>query len=407
VETAALVVRPDRFVAGGDAMARDDDGRVVFVGGALPGETVSVEVTEARKDFARARVLAVVETSPDRVEPPCPQRRAGCGGCDWQHLAVGAQLGAKVAVIADALRRTARLPDAVVVAGASVPAEGYRTTVRVVGTDEGVAGFRQESSHDTVGSAGCLVAHDRLVELLDGIRVSPGLEVTLRCSTSSDERLAIWDPRAGAVTGLPDDVATGADAVMHQRIGSVDLRVSAMSFFQSGAHAAELLVDAVKRSAPELGGARRVVDLYGGVGLFAATVVPDGVAVTVVESSRPALADARVNVPHAHVVDSEVARWRPQGSRRRAGSGASFADVVIADPPRTGLGAPGAATVAAIGADTVVLVSCDPAAAARDTTLLVRAGYRHVTTEVLDLFPHTHHVEAVTRFTRAAPGEVR
>jgi 23S rRNA (uracil1939-C5)-methyltransferase len=385
-------LRPDRHVAGGDTLARDPDGRVVFVRGALPGEAVVVEITESRKDFARADVVEVVEASRSRVTPPCPHRLEGCGGCDWQHVAPAAQLDAKVAVVADALRRTARLQHPVVVAGGSVPTEGYRTTVRVVGTDEGTAGFRHERSHDTVDASGCLVANPRLVELIDSMSLTPGLEVTLRCSTSTSERLALWDPRLGEVVGLPADVATGADAVFHQTVGGAQLRVSAMSFFQSGPEAARLLVDAVRRAAPELRQARHVVDLYAGVGLFAAAAVPAGVPVTMVESSLTAVADARVNVPEAEIVAAEVGRWRPRGSQDT--------DVVIADPPRTGLGAPGTSAVLAAGAATVALVSCDPAAGARDTALLIGGGYRHESTEVLDLFPHTHHVETVSRFTR-------
>ncbi|CAN5359937.1 TRAM domain-containing protein [soil metagenome] len=392
-------------MAGGHTIARDPDGRVVFVRGALPGETVMVEITESKKDFARADVVDVIEPSASRVVPPCPHRLEGCGGCDWQHVAPTAQLAAKVSVVTDALRRTARLPDADVVAGGSVPADGYRTTVRVVGTDQGTAGFRQERSHDTVSADGCLVAHPRLVELIDSMSLTPGLEVTLRCSTSTSERVALWDPRLGEVLGLPADVATGADAVFHEAVGRAQLRVSAMSFFQSGPEAARLLVDAVRRAAPELTGARHVVDLYAGVGLFAAAAVPAGVPVTLVESSLTAVADARVNVPGAEIVAEEVGAWRPGRSRRGGGGGSDrgrsrVTDVVIADPPRTGLGAPGASTVLAVGAATVVLVSCDPAAAARDTALLVGGGYRHGGTEVLDLFPHTHHVETVTRFTR-------
>jgi 23S rRNA (uracil1939-C5)-methyltransferase len=401
VTVSTTDLRPDRHVAGGDTLARDPDGRVVFVRGALPGESVRVEITQSKKDFARAEVVEVLEPSASRVTPPCPHRLEGCGGCDWQHVAESAQLDAKVAVVIDALRRIAHLDDAVVVSGGSVPHEGYRTTVRVVGTDDGTAGYRHERSHDTVVGHGCLVAHPRLVELIDSISLTPGLEVTLRCSTSTSERVALWDPREGHVVGLPADVTTGADAVFHQAVGQAQLRVSAMSFFQSGADAARLLVEAVRRAAPELTGARHVVDLYAGVGLFAAAAVPAGVPVTLVESSLPAAADARVNVPRAEIVTAEVGRWRPERSQGGRGRGhQSLTDVVIADPPRSGLGAPGMSSVLAVGAATVVLVSCDPAAAARDTSLLLEGGYHHDGTEVLDLFPHTHHVETVTRFRR-------
>lgn len=397
-DSGAVELRPERHVAGGETLARGDDGRVVFVRGALPGELVAVTVTEVKRDFARAEVVAVREPSPDRVTPPCPMRLAGCGGCDWQHLDPSAQLDAKRSMVLDALRRTAKLDDPVVEAGRSVSPSAYRTTIRVVGTPDGAAGYRKERSHHTVDAAGCLVAHPLVAELLPQLRVTPGLEVTLRASTATGERNALWDPREGAVEGLPVDVTTGADAFVVEQIGHARLRVSAMSFFQSGPAAAGLLVDAVGRAAPELVGARHVVDLYGGVGLFAATVVAPESRVTIVESSAPAAADARHNVPHARVVRSEVGRWRPSPDPRPN----RVIDVVIADPARTGLGKPGVAAVAATAAATVVLVSCDAGSGARDAMLLRAAGYHHERTEVLDLFPQTHHVETVTRFTRTS-----
>ncbi|MEY4174206.1 MAG: hypothetical protein RI900_1371, partial [Actinomycetota bacterium] len=134
VETVA-----ERMAAGGDALARMPDGRVLFAEGALPGERVRVQVTQAKKDFARGVVADVLEVSPHRVVPPCPEVARGCGGCSWQHADSAAQLVMKADVVRDALRRTARMPDATVVEGGSVPAHGYRTTVRLAVRDDGDA----------------------------------------------------------------------------------------------------------------------------------------------------------------------------------------------------------------------------------------------------------------------------
>src|SRR3954452_16089156 len=103
---SVVTLRPDRFATGGEAIAREDGGRIVFVRGALPGETVTVELTTEKKDWARGYALDVLDASPQRVEPPCPSRRAGCGGCGWQHLTIEGQREARVAIVADALRRT-------------------------------------------------------------------------------------------------------------------------------------------------------------------------------------------------------------------------------------------------------------------------------------------------------------
>ncbi|HWL44388.1 MAG TPA: hypothetical protein VNQ73_15715 [Ilumatobacter sp.] len=372
--TPRLRVRPERFVAGGAALGHGPDGRVVFVRGGVPGDDVSVAVTDDRGGFSQAVAVEVHAAGPDRVVPPCPQRHAGCGGCDWQHVAVDAQLGHKAGIVADALRRTARLPDGDVRVGSAVSPDGYRTTVRVVGDADGRPAFRHERSHDTVPAAGCLVTHPLLAEALEN-PLDPGTEVILRASVQT-----------GAVTRGEGDLV--------EHVAGMPLRVSAGSFFQSGPAAAELLVDAVRRAAPELATAGHVVDAYAGVGLFAATVVPDGARVTTIESSRPAVADCRVNLTGRHgaatIICAEVGRWRPDPNERY--------DVVIADPARTGLGKPGVRALAQVTAPVFVLVSCDPASLARDTALLAEHGYRHEYTEVLDLFPHTHHVEAVTRF---------
>jgi 23S rRNA (uracil1939-C5)-methyltransferase len=390
-----LRVRPERFVAGGEAISRDDDGRVVFVRGGIPGDDVSVDITETHGDWQRGRVVAVHEPSPDRIEPPCEQRRAGCGGCDWQHVRLESQLPGKVAIVVDALRRTAKLDDAEVRATGSVPPFGYRTTIRVVGDERRRAAFRMERTNATVPAAGCLVAHPDLVVLLDELVVPAELELTLRVSASSGEATASWDPRQGQPEGLPGHVAVGPDAMLHEQVGGHRFRVSAASFFQSGPAAAELLVETVRAAAPELHGAGRVLDAYGGVGLFAVAATEPGSEVIVVESSRSAVADARVNLAsrRAKVERREFGRWRPE-------RGQSI-DVAIADPARTGLGKPGVATIAAVRPPVLVLVSCDPVALARDTALLRQIGYRHDGTDVLDVFPQTHHVEAVTRLVLA------
>jgi tRNA/tmRNA/rRNA uracil-C5-methylase (TrmA/RlmC/RlmD family) len=149
-------------------------------------------------------------------------------------------------------------------------------------------------------------------------------------------------------------------------------------------------VATVATAAGEVADGARLVDLYGGVGLFAATV-GRGANVELVEASASSAADARVNLRDrgARVVRSDVARWR-----------ARPADVVVADPPRAGLGPDGVRAVRATRAPRLVLVSCDAGALGRDAGLLAGAGYRLVASTVVDAFPHTPHVEVVSRFDR-------
>ena len=395
-----MQLTPDRLVAGGDAMARDADGRVVFVEGALPGEVVEVEIDLTKKDFARGRLVDIVEPSPLRDSPSCSHRRNGCGGCDWMHLQPEAQLDAKVEIVRESLRRVGRLApevvDALVERGGAVSPFGYRTTIRVVGGPNGAVGYRAANSNDVVEVSSCPIAASKLSRLLPVIEADEGAELTLRTSVATGAITAIWDRRyRKSIRGVPPEVHIGERAWLTERVAGHDLRVSAGSFFQSGAQAAELLVAAVKRSAPELVGAQHAVDAYGGVGLFAVAAMDGAQHVTVIESSKSACRDAQHNLAgrSASVVRADVSGWTPP-----VGGPTPAVEVIVADPARPGLGKPGVAALAAAGAGVLVLVSCDPVSLARDVSLLDDAGFAPERIEVFDLFPNTHHVETVSRF---------
>jgi 23S rRNA (uracil1939-C5)-methyltransferase len=343
---------------------------------------------QAKKDFVRAEVTDVIEPSPHRVEPPCPGHAAGCGGCTWQHVAAGAQLRLKAAVVTEALRRTGRIAEPVVDIGDAVPPWAYRTTLRLAsGLDR--LGLRGRSSHDVVELDGCPVSHPLLEHMLAGVRIVGDGEVSLRVSAATGERSAWVVDGDVQLLGLPPEVGVGPDAAIHEVVNGMRLRISAASFFQSGPAAAELLVAAVRSAAEPFIGAGTVIDAYGGVGLFA-SAVGDG-RVIVVEGSVAACADAAVNLEHrrAEIVCSQVERWKP----RRA-------DLVIADPSRSGLGRQAVGVLCATEAQRIILVSCDPVSLARDAGLLRESGYDHVRSTVYDLFPQTHHVEVVTTFDR-------
>jgi len=387
-------------------MARDADGRVVFIEGALPGELVEVDIQTAKKDFAKATLVDVIERSPQRDAPSCSHRRAGCGGCDWMHLQPAAQLDAKVEIVKESLRRIGRLaPDLVddlVERGEAVSQFGYRTTIRVVGGPSGSVGYRAQGSNEVVSVTSCPIAESKLSRLLAVIEADEGAELTLRTSVATGAVTAIWDKRfRKAIRGVPSEVHIGERAWLMERVAGRELRVSAGSFFQSGVQAAELLVAAVAKAAPELAVAEHALDAYGGVGLFAATAMATAAHVTVIESGKSACLDAEHNLSDrdARVVRAEVTGWVPPS----ANGPTRPVDVVVADPARPGLGKPGVHALAAARAPVFVLVSCDPVSLARDVSLLADAGYRPEGVEVLDLFPNTHHVETVTRFTSDVP----
>lgn len=385
------------IATGGDGVGRADDGRVVFVRGALPGEIVDAEVVETRKRFARAEVHTVVEAASGRRHEPCHHVAQGCGGCDLQHADVVTQRALKLDIVRDCLERIGRLEQPVVEAAGAVAPESYRTTIRVA-VDGGRAGHRARGSHRVVPTPDCLVAHPTLRRVLAEGEFSGAEEVFARVSEATGEVLVVVSPHAdgsscpvGTLVGA-DALTAGADASLSEDIAGTRFRVSAASFLQSSPAAATVLVEEVRRIADRVT-PRTLADLYGGIGVFAATVPVPGAAV-VVEQNAAAVADARVNVGDlgrpVEVVASTVERWQPEQ-----------VDFVVADPARAGLGRAGVDVVVGTNAADIALVSCDPGALGRDAGLLAAAGYRLLRSRVVDVFPQTSHVEVVSHFTRS------
>lgn len=387
--------------AGGDGIGCLGDGRVVLCEGALPGERVAVEVIQQRRDFARARVLDVVDPSPMRMDPVCPHVARGCGGCTWAHVRPDYQVSLKVDIVADALRRLGGLADVPVTSPPGrgrVPPEGYRTSLRLAVGADGRPAYRRRHSRDPVYVDSCAVAHPRLAELVDGARFPGATEVGLRVGARTGERVATPDRGAAEAVVPTGTIVVGPGdprAVVHEQVSGRRWRISATSFFQPGPEAAEILVEAVAAAAGEaVTEGSLVVDLYAGVGLLGGAIAArlDCASLVAVESHAAACRDAAANLADldARVIRGEVARVPALLGRRP--------DLVIADPGRTGLGRSASAAAAALGAPVLVLVSCDPASLARDARLLGELGYRLASVEVLDLFPGTFHTEAVGRF---------
>lgn len=393
-DDALVNVVIDALAVGGDGIGRAADGRVVFVPGALPGETVRVRTVEERKSMLRAEIDEVVVASPDRQDPWCPHRAQGCGGCGWQHVRPDRQISHKRSIVLDALRRTAGLDaegaDRLVRLGPELPDRHHRTTMRASIDADGRVGMRAYRSDRVVPIVSCGVAHPTLDAFLWSSEVAPGaLELEMRVGLASSERTS-------RLVFPGDDLVHGPlpPGVVHETIAGVSLRVSAGSFFQTSAMGAQALVDLVDEAVGPAAAGQLLVDLYGGVGLFAATVGRRFDAVTVVEVARSSCRDARVNLASrasAEVVERDVARWRPI---RRVGP----RPVVIADPSRRGLDRGGVETIAACRPDRIVLASCDVGSYGRDTKLLIEAGFDLVDAVCLDLFPNTPQVEVVSTF---------
>ena len=401
---------------GGFCVARHQ-GRVVFVRHTLPGERIRARVTEAREGhrFVRADCVEVLSPSPERVTPPCPYAGPGqCGGCDFQHVRLPYQRELKAAVVREQFARLAGLEVEVVVQ--AVPGEvdgvGWRTRVEFAVDGSGRAGLREHRSHVVVPVTTCLIADRRI--LATGV-----LEQDWSgCEGVDVVAPSVGDPVTVALPAEVGEVPIVTEHVAAQRF-SGDFEASARGFWQVHPGAAATFVDAVlELLEPQPG--ETALDLYAGVGLFAAalaaTVGADG-RVVAIESDPDAVAGAERNLaayPSVVAVRARVddAFGVPRASRsgptaRRAQRSRKLrrhpllperADLVVLDPPRTGAGRGVVDQVAGLGPRSIAYVACDPAALARDTAYLREAGYSLRELRAYDAFPMTQHLECIALF---------
>ncbi|NQU37533.1 MAG: class I SAM-dependent RNA methyltransferase [Actinobacteria bacterium] len=391
-------------VAGGQCIARFD-GRVVFVRDALPGEQVTATVTGYGKGgaFLRAEVNGVVVASPDRVVPPCPIA-SECGGCDWQHASLGEQRRIKAAVIIDALTRTGGiteilgqpLADVVVVrevVDQSDPANNgptddglhWRTRMRYAINSSGQVGLRAARSHRIIPAADCPLAVSELRADVPGT-----------IETQRDQKPPRALVAAHSNTGQTEMTLDERDrSLLTEQVRDREFQVGLTGFWQVHPAAPSLLVDHVLELA-NVDHGDQVLDLYSGVGLFAA-FLGEAVGLTgrvdAVEGEKAAVMLARQNTRDVESVNhhcSRVDSWIARRGQR--------ADVVVLDPPRAGAGSSVVADVVGLAPRTVVYVACDPVALARDAKTFANLGYALAELRSFDIFPMTKHVESIAIF---------
>ena len=294
---------------GGEALGRDERGRVVFVPYAIPGEEVSVEVVEAKKEFARARLVEIITPSPLRVTPRCPHfgprpssrpsaatsgegegemAMKGCGGCQWQHIGYSAQLDFKRQIVREQFARIAKLPDAPVAEVRGSLAWNYRNHMRFALDDDGRVCLQALESHDLIPINECHLLNAPLVSLFNALELE-GADfdaVTLRGGENTGDRLIVFEATDTAPPEIETDEAVsiafqlggtrrGEDTVMtligkeaiEERVGGRLFRISPRAFFQVNTPLADVLLAVVESSlSPRPDDI--LLDAYGGVGLF-------------------------------------------------------------------------------------------------------------------------------------------
>jgi tRNA/tmRNA/rRNA uracil-C5-methylase (TrmA/RlmC/RlmD family) len=396
-------IEATKVAHGGVCVARLD-GRVVFVSDAIPGETVVARITDDSKpSFWRAETVRVLEPSPHRqahvwaeaAVDRDPEDRVG--GAEFGHIELGHQRELKAQVLDEALHRMAGIDRRTVVEGLPGRRDGtaWRTRVRLHVADDGTVGPFAARSHRVITLRTLPLANEAVREA-----------APLREQFTGAETVDVLAPGSGGARLI---VGTQAPSVVRERVGDREFRVDDSGFWQVHEGAALALTEAVQaaidpaRFDPQAAN----LDLYGGVGLLAAAVgdrFGRTVRITTVESDARATDHAAENLADwvgASAVTARVEHWvrslaaASPGERSRLAAG-----TVVLDPPRAGAGRAPLEALAAVRPAQVVYVACDPVAFARDAATLAGLGYRLDGLRALDLFPHTHHVEAVGTFVR-------
>jgi tRNA/tmRNA/rRNA uracil-C5-methylase (TrmA/RlmC/RlmD family) len=381
-------------IAHGGVSVAELDGRVVFVADTLPGERVLARITDDRHDrFWRAETVRVLDPSPDRIphvwpaaslDAP-PERRAG--GAEFGHIAPARQRALKEEVLRDALGRIGGLPEERIAAldphVARVPGrhDGLRsrTRVRLHVDRSGRVGPYAARSKRVVPVADLPLAVEALQRLLP--ERAEGRELDLVAASSGAFAAGRRDSRPPIV----------------ERVGEREFRLDALGFWQVHPAAPAVLSEAVRAAVDPalLDPDADNLDLYGGVGLLAAALAGDAdVRVTTVESDRSASSHAAANLvdlPRARAVEARVDAFLTGEQRERPGA------TVLLDPPRSGAGREVVDAIVAARPAQVVYVACDPVALARDLGVFAAHGWHAAALDAFDLFPNTHHLEAVAR----------
>jgi len=394
-------------------MGRLPDGRAVFVPFVLPGERARVRVVEEKRGFARAELLQVVRTSPQRINPRCAHFGI-CGGCHYQHLAYTEQLRIKEDIVREQLKRIGGIDEPPVLPIRPSQHEwNYRNAVQFHLSPNARLGYQKAGSHSVVEITECHLPEPALNEVWPRLdfEAQSGLDrLELRLGDYGDLLLGLdglepnppefgVDFPISAVYRGPAGqmVLSGVDYTLITVLG-FPFQVSSGSFFQVNTAQAEAMVGYLLGLA-EIDRSSTVLDVFCGVGLFSAFLAQKAGKVVGIEVAPSACEDFSANLDQFDNVELYEGR-----AEEILPYLALKPDLIVVDPPRAGIERAALDALVEMGSPTLIYISCDPSTLARDAKRLINAGYHLIDVAPFDLFPQTFHVECIARFEKR--GEV-
>lgn len=365
---------------GGEGLSRLE-GKVVLTPFVMTGEVVRAEIERAKNDLWRGRLVEVIEPAASRVTPGCPYF-GRCGGCQYQHIDYPAQVEQKRVILREVLQRVGKIEFAGEIGAISGEPWQYRNRVQVH-IQDGKIGYFAQGSRELCAIDHCPISSARLnqaIGKLAGMDLR-GISAAVELFTNeTDVQVNVVDRVPRHVLGILASLGV-TTPIPYERF-----RVSRNSFFQVNRFLIDRLVDCA------IGDARGdwAVDLYAGVGLFSRKLAERFAKVTAVETGGSAFRDLQENFGQ-DAVHANVEDYLAQLEGKP--------DLILADPPRAGLGRRVVRELARIRAPRLTIVSCDPATLARDLRGLIAENYRIEKITLADLFPQTFHLETVVELS--------
>ena len=387
------MVTIEKLVYGGDGLSRAE-GQVVLTPFVLAGEEVEIEPGEVRSGVMRAGLRSVVKASADRVAAPCPYY-GKCGGCHYQHATYEAQVAAKLAILRETLARVGRVEAPAEIAVIAGEPWGYRNRAQFH-IEQRKLGYRMRGSHKLVAIEECPISSPMLNQCIAALNRMlrdgrwPKFITQIEVFTNENKvQLNVLEAGQTVAKRFFEWAAEEMPGLVEGPLEYGGYRVSPNSFFQVNRFLVERMAEAVVGSA--IG--EHALDLYSGVGLFTLPLTGRFGRVTAVESGSGAVRDLEFNAALAgvkvHAVGASVDQYLRSMEER--------ADLVLADPPRTGLGKAVVDKLVEWRPERVTVVACDPSTFARDLSGLMAGGYVVEELTLIDLFPQTFHIETICK----------